>query len=214
MKAFDGESYYDILKIPVDAGFQQIQRAYREVRDIYQEDSLVTYTLFSDEQRSEILRLIDTAYRTLSDKNRRRAYDLELNGNERIPAASINRQVAESDDSVIAEGPDAGSTDLGTWVKNRLKEEKIARMADDVVAKEFISGSDLKELREAMDIKLSDIYQATRISGTTLTMIEENQFDQLPADVFLKSFLKSYAEILQIDSHRVIDGYYRNRSLS
>jgi cytoskeletal protein RodZ len=43
-----------------------------------------------------------------------------------------------------------------------------------------------------------------------LTMIEENQYDSLPAEVFLKSFLKSYAEILQIDSYRVVEGYLKS----
>lgn len=214
MKSFEAESYYDILRIHPDADLLEIKRAYRETRDIYREDSLATYSLFSDEQRSKLLRQIDAAYHTLSDRKKRQAYDRELTEAGHFPGISITPPITvqETPEAAPDEGPKA--FDFSTWVTNRMKEEDIARLAEDVTAKDLVSGRDLKELREAMDIKLSDIYEITRISQTTLSLIEHNQFDRLPADVFLKSFLKTYAEILHLDSHRVIEGYYRNKELS
>jgi curved DNA-binding protein CbpA len=52
-----------------------------------------------------------------------------------------------------------------------------------------------------------------RVSQRSKRSIEENQLENLPADIYLKNFLKSYAEILQIDSQRIVDGYLKNISL-
>jgi DnaJ-class molecular chaperone len=214
MKSFEAESYYDILRIHPDADLLEIKRAYRETRDIYQEDALATYSLFSDEQRSELLGQIDAAYHTLSDRKRRKAYDRELAETGHLSGTSGKPPMTFQDKPQSATDQSIRASDLSTWVKNRMKEEDIARMVEDVTEKDCVSGSDLKRLREAMDIKLSDVYEITRISQTTLSLIENNQFNRLPADVFLKSFLKTYAEILHLDSHRVIEGYYRNKALS
>ena len=40
-------------------------------------------------------------------------------------------------------------------------------------------------------------------------MIEANQFEDLPAEIYVKQFLKAYAEVLQIDSGHVVDGYLK-----
>ncbi len=77
----------------------------------------------------------------------------------------------------------------------------------------MISGSDLKKLRKTVGIELSEIDVVTKISVIVLRSIEENQLENLPADIYLKNFLKSYAEILQIDSQRIVDGYLKNISL-
>jgi cytoskeletal protein RodZ len=71
----------------------------------------------------------------------------------------------------------------------------------------------LKKLRKTVGIELSEIDVVTKISVIVLRSIEENQLENLPADIYLKNFLKSYAEILQIDSQRIVDGYLKNISL-
>jgi cytoskeletal protein RodZ len=38
--------------------------------------------------------------------------------------------------------------------------------------------------------------------------------DNLPPLIYLKNFLKQYAEILQLDSEKVIEGYTKNIELS
>ena len=48
-------------------------------------------------------------------------------------------------------------------------------------------------------ISLGDIFEASRVSVATLEAIEKEDGDGLPADVYLKGFLKSYAECLGLD---------------
>jgi cytoskeletal protein RodZ len=94
------------------------------------------------------------------------------------------------------------------------EEEEFKELRDAVSRKDLVSGKDLKQLREALGIDISEIFQQTRISKTTLQKIEQNQYEDLPAEIFLKSFLKSYAEILQIDPKNIVDGYLKHMALS
>lgn len=78
MTNFEGLNYYEILDIPIDASSFEIQRAYRNALELYSEDSLLTYSLFSDRERANILKKIEKAYNTLSDRTKRPAYDASL----------------------------------------------------------------------------------------------------------------------------------------
>jgi cytoskeletal protein RodZ len=67
----------------------------------------------------------------------------------------------------------------------------------------------LKALRESYGIELSDIYAITRINRDMMMAIEGDRFEDLPALVYLKQFLKSYAQILQIDTRHVVECYLK-----
>ncbi len=217
MKTFENQTYYEILKIPLNADLNTIKRAYREALDTYSQDALATYSLFSEEQRAELLQTIETAFHTLIDAGKRSAYDQMLLDSEQ-PQASQWQQTRQAPSDIYSD-PGIGTEtprprDIHSWVKTKFNEEEIQQLAEQVVGKDLVSGLDLKRMRKALEVDLSDIFELTRISKTTLTSIEENQFDKLPAEVFLKSFLKSYAEILQIDPQRVIEGYLKYMALS
>jgi cytoskeletal protein RodZ len=75
---------------------------------------------------------------------------------------------------------------------------------------EIISGEDLKNLRESQGLELQDIHRITKISPTVLETIEKDDIANLPPRIYLKSFLKAYAEILQVDTNRIVQGYLKN----
>jgi curved DNA-binding protein CbpA len=215
MKTFEGRNHYEVLEVPWDADLNAIERAYHKALDIYKEDSLVTYSLFSEEQRADLLHAIDAAFHTLSDEQKRAAYNQMLIDSGRIDASVFQDPPGQNQPETLRDAPSPiQHRDLNAWVKQKSKDETIKQLIDDVVAKDMISGSDLKQLREAFDIEIAQIFKITRISKTTLAMIEDNQFDSLPADVFLKSFLKSYAQILQIDPQPIVEGYFKYRALA
>jgi cytoskeleton protein RodZ len=74
---------------------------------------------------------------------------------------------------------------------------------------EIISGKDLKNLRESQGLDLNDVHRVTKISPTVLKAIENNETSRLPR-IYLRSFLKSYAEMLQVDTDIVVEGYLKN----
>jgi len=78
MKNFEELNFYEILEISIDASPFKINRAYKNALEVYGKESLLTYALFSDEERVDIIRRIEDAYNTLSNKTKRAAYDASL----------------------------------------------------------------------------------------------------------------------------------------
>jgi cytoskeleton protein RodZ len=66
---------------------------------------------------------------------------------------------------------------------------------------------DLKALREARGLSLRDIYERTRISVFNLEAIEKGQFHLLPAPVYARPFIRSYALIIGAESEILLDVY-------
>jgi cytoskeletal protein RodZ len=66
---------------------------------------------------------------------------------------------------------------------------------------------DLKGLREARGLTLRDIFSATRITVTNLEAIEMGHYDLLPAPVYTRTFIRTYAGILDVDSAPILEHY-------
>jgi DnaJ-class molecular chaperone len=84
MKNFEELTYYEILKIPANSSSFEIKHAYKDALSIYNENSLVTHSLFSNEERDNILQTLKEAFLTLTDENKRAAYDSILGDSEQI----------------------------------------------------------------------------------------------------------------------------------
>ena len=70
----------------------------------------------------------------------------------------------------------------------------------------------LKKSREERHIELDKVAEATRIRKHNLEAIENDEWSKLPPQVFIKGFLKSYAEFLGLDKETVIHHYLRTSS--
>ena len=69
-------------------------------------------------------------------------------------------------------------------------------------------GDFLKSKREAQNITIMEVSQATRIPRTILEAIENNRYDLLPPKVFAQGFIKNYAAYLELDESEVVRRYY------
>lgn len=72
----------------------------------------------------------------------------------------------------------------------------------------------LKREREAKGLTLTELSKITRISEATLETIENNEFDALPAEVFVRGFLRNYARQLSLSTEEVIASYEEWRRLN
>jgi cytoskeletal protein RodZ len=61
-------------------------------------------------------------------------------------------------------------------------------------------GTLLKEEREKRNISLAEIARTTKLSVSSLQLMEAGNLDDLPADVFVRGFVRSYARTLGISS--------------
>src|SRR5438132_6335759 len=71
----------------------------------------------------------------------------------------------------------------------------------------FEIGSSLREARTRRQIGIAQVEQATKIRGKYLRALEEEQFDLLPSQTYVKGFLRTYADYLGLDGQLYVDEY-------
>jgi cytoskeleton protein RodZ len=63
-----------------------------------------------------------------------------------------------------------------------------------------------------MGIDLETIARETKINMKTLEAIEDEDLGKLPALVYIKGFLRGYAQSLGLDPQKVVEGYIQSVS--
>src|SRR6266540_4348521 len=71
----------------------------------------------------------------------------------------------------------------------------------------FEIGTSLREARLRKGLELPQIESATKIRGKYLLALEEEQFAQLPAQTYVKGFLRTYADYLGLDGQLYVDEF-------
>ena len=187
MKGIDEQTYYELLEVSPTATAKEIQKAYEHAKETFHTDSLAVYSLFSEQEIQEIQVAIEEAYRVLTDETLRKSYDqshYQILGQQKL------------------EKP--------LEVPVPLREKKPLPSSADVpvhVGEEICRGKTLRQIRERMSIDLETIAQETRINLKTLELIEGEDLEKLPPLVYLKGFLKGYAQSLGLDPHKVVEDY-------
>ena len=72
-------------------------------------------------------------------------------------------------------------------------------------------GSFLKHQRELKTMSVAEVSRATRIPVATLESIESDHFDDLPGEVFVRGFLKSYAQAVGVLPAEILARYTASR---
>lgn len=211
MKNLDGLTYYEILKIPANSSSFEIKRAYKDALSMYNENSLVTYSLFSNEERDKILKTVKEAFLTLIDENKRTAYDSILDASEQIEVSIPSIENQEKPPRAHTYNV-TNNDDSAERIQKKLRKKEIETLCNEIFSNGLISGDDLKKMRKTAGIELSEINAVTKISVSVLKSMEENRIESLPPCLYLKNFLRLYAETLQIDPQKVIDGYLKHIS--
>ncbi|MFH1757869.1 MAG: helix-turn-helix domain-containing protein [Pseudomonadota bacterium] len=198
-------TYYEMLDLSPGATPFEIRQAYKIATGVYGEESIVIYSFFSEEERKEILTRIDEAFATLINEKARCAYDQML----------IQR-------GVIKEGSQYGSprkrlgvvaSNSSTETASRPEAEKCGAVENPVIkeilSQEVLTGKDLKRLRAELEVSLEQIAEWTKIRPGMLQCIEEDQFNQLPSRLHLRSFLKAYVQFFHLNPESLVDRYMK-----
>ena len=77
----------------------------------------------------------------------------------------------------------------------------------------FEIGNSLREARYRQQLELSDVELATKIRARYLQALEEESFDALPAQTYVKGFLRTYADYLGLDGQLYVDEYNSRYSI-
>lgn len=74
-------------------------------------------------------------------------------------------------------------------------------------------GEKLRKLREDFRMSLGEVSKATRIQVKYLEYLEAGAYEKLPADVYVRGFLRSYARHLNVDEQALVKLYERERNI-
>ncbi|HEY0468074.1 MAG TPA: helix-turn-helix domain-containing protein, partial [Polyangiaceae bacterium] len=180
---------YDVLGVSRGATDEELRRAYKRQRELYQPGSLpLTSLLKGDQLRAEQAR-VEEAHDTLLDPLRRKAYDASV-----FPAeqAELPKRNAGLDSALEAE-------------RSMLQKE----LAREINGETEFTGTLLRKVRESQGIELSEIAKLTKISSTHLQAIEAERYAELPALVYTRGFVQQLAKFLKLDPTQVSKTYLR-----
>jgi cytoskeleton protein RodZ len=90
-----------------------------------------------------------------------------------------------------------------------MREDDAAKPAPE--PEEASVGRTLREARESRHLSLLQVSEALRIEPQFLSALEQDRFDALGAPVFVKGYLKNYAECLGLDSRKLLEAYRNQR---
>ncbi len=216
------QSYYDILEISPGADEEEIRRAYDRIKKIYSGDSLATYGLYSQEELNSFLEQVEQVYRVLIDPENRREYDKTLIAEPLKRKKHLHLTISSTSNDDISDSYNVENDQTHTTSsemeappnskENKNSEKEIEKEFDlanmrrelEIPEDAVFSGEYLKELREQANVDLRLVSDYTKLSVSNLQMLEQEDWEKLPAIVYVKGFIQQYSRFLGLDEKRVI----------
>jgi len=161
MKKLRDQHFYELLNLDFNASPLDISRAYKELHELYREDSLASYSFFSKQEREDILAKLLEAYSTLMDEDKRYRYDRLL----------IERGILPEEMQFQAEHRALRQASLtNNVIRNPLL--KIANelravtssnpVIQEILSHDVLSGGDLKRIRNELGVSLEVVGKSRR----------------------------------------------------
>jgi cytoskeletal protein RodZ len=75
-------------------------------------------------------------------------------------------------------------------------------------------GTYLRRHREAKRMSVEEVSRSTRVPAPSVERIEADRFDELPGEVFVRGFLKSYARSVGLQPEDVLARYTASRRVA
>ena len=213
-------TYYELMGLDRGCTTLDINNQYEKLKRIYVSENTMLREVFDDEGLFIFNTLMDYVHKQLSDPELRREYDMEIdehlgsleesfpetfilndvvrryNRGKKGPARLIKKDVYGRDAEKKKPVEDLDFVDI-----NKIFE----KYADDI-----IDGEKLKQIREESGISLKSIISNTKISSFVINAIEANSYDKLPAQIYVKGFLRNYCKAIKMKNEygeKVIKDY-------
>lgn len=223
------QNYYELLEVQADAPHHEIVKAYERAKLTYSTDSPAIYSMFSAEEAKEIRGLIEEAFKVLGNHSKRKDYDLRLSGRGK-PASSSSSELpdfgpipeptpistpratptspARSDNLIPTTAPVTPTTVPSGFAKHRFGVYEINEEIENEIRNQTLyDGPFIRKVRQYKNINIEQLSKESRISRTFLAAIEGDDYDALPAQVFVRGFVVQVARLLGLDENKVATSY-------
>jgi curved DNA-binding protein CbpA len=233
MSSGESTNYYEILEIKIDAPSHEVHKAYQRAKTTYSDGNPALYTMFTEDEARELLRLVEEAYSVLGNSTTRRNYDEALARGEnptqapapdllnaKLPDLELKSETKkmsttapEMVHTTSSTSPSASSANAppppGSG-RTQLSTFKI----DETFEKELAGTSDfdgqmLQRTRLYKNISIDKMSESTRISRSYLMAVETNNYANLPAAVFVRGFVVQMARLLGLDENKTAASYMK-----
>lgn len=195
-------NYYDILEVSPHCQQHEVTSAYEKAKSTYSGENPAIYTIFSEEEARDLLKLVEEAYAVLGNKTLRALYD------ERLGQTGIKRE-------------DLSFEALKAVSKTQMPEPpkkpvgKIEFKVDEsfeaeIKAQTSWNGEWLKKVREYKNIPLERMSDVTKISAYYISSVEKMDAKNLPAPVFVRGYVAQISKVLGLDEKKVAESYMKN----
>lgn len=213
-------AWYELLGLSPGAAAEQVERAYRFYRDLYRENSLATYSLLSPEELLAARTRVEEAYEVLRDPGRRGPSEGSLGLLVAVPAAAPPAAPEPIADALPLPPPPAAPVEVAAAPETSGDQAAPPPAVHPVPAAvappasreppplpDPVTGAALKAYRLARGVSLRDIANQSKIGVRFLEYIEADRFHDLPAQVYMRGFLREYARGCGLDPARITDSY-------
>lgn len=215
MRGIDELDHYELLEIAQGASPGEIDRAYRMAQETWADGSLALYSIFEKRDATEVRARLDEAYRVLADPELRASYDLSHRDPDSGSVSPVESPAARPVNGVHAKAPVMESSSrmnaavevATTESFGHAFEEGAERYeAEDDSSGEF-DGPRLRRTRLFRGYEIQQIADITKVSSLHLRNIEDENFGELPADVYVRGFVTAFAKTIGLDPQFVVPSY-------
>lgn len=160
------KNYYELLAVTPGATDREIEEAYHKARSLYGQDSVAFYSLYSGEERGDMLKQLSEAYNTLKDPVRRLVYNTELS------SSVSDKQMVESAGDILhlhidENGPDKREIEKTVNLKKSLS---VMGDRDPMAAEQFrILFTRIEQISHRDSYKSFAVTSAVKGEGKTST---------------------------------------------
>lgn len=212
------KNYYRILGIPYYSTVQEISEAYQNLKKVYRDQTLALYSLIDSDEAQDSLKDVEQAYQILSDPQNRKVFDLQLKSFEPSDQATWIRPMQEGQKEAsqnkrfnFEKGNKYSETahvnKAASINKYSLIYDKNPQMEEEIKISENFEGQFLKKIREYKNINLERMAEVTRISKRNIINIEQEDYKELPAAVYIRGYVSQIAKFLKLDDQKVASSY-------
>jgi DnaJ-class molecular chaperone len=194
-------NYYDILEVSPHCAQHEVTSAYEKAKTTYSGDNPAIYTIFSEEEARDLLKLVEEAYSVLGNKTLRTLYDEKL-GQIGIRREDLSFEVLKAQSKVQQPAlPKKPSGKIEYKIDENFEKE--------IKARTNWNGEELRKVREYKNIPLERMSETTKISAYYINSVEKMDAKSLPAPVFVRGYVAQISKFLNLDEKRVCDSYMK-----